>query len=292
MVPKAKFQEFSFDEENLTDPTSANSSASTSTISSRGSPEFSLGAEQHCQYTERSQLTKGRVKLKPPGGTTEAEDEEAAMALGYFHDQDDEAALLPSTRCKIKNEDDGSSNSGGGEVIFISSSQEVKPETMFTIGFQMLFPFLVAGFGMVAAGITLDRVQHWRVFEKVPEIFILVPALLGLKGNLEMTLASRLSTNANKGLLDGGSSRKSIIIGNIVLVEAQAMVVAFLASLVAMVLGWIPDGTWETNHAILLCLGSLLTGALASFFLGNFSFLLSLSTSVVLLLLVSLFKSS
>ena len=26
------------------------------------------------------------------------------------------------------------------------------------------------------------------------EIFILVPALLGLKGNLEMTLASRLST--------------------------------------------------------------------------------------------------
>lgn len=29
---------------------------------------------------------------------------------------------------------------------------------------------------------------------KVPETFILVPALLGLKGNLEMTLASRLST--------------------------------------------------------------------------------------------------
>ena len=39
--------------------------------------------------------------------------------------------------------------------------------------------------------------QHWKVFEKVPEIFILVPALLGLKGNLEMTLASRLSTNVS-----------------------------------------------------------------------------------------------
>ena len=36
--------------------------------------------------------------------------------------------------------------------------------------------------------------QHWRVFEDLNEIFILVPALLGLKGNLEMTLASRLST--------------------------------------------------------------------------------------------------
>lgn len=84
-----------------------------------------------------------------------------------------------------------------------------------------------------------------------------------------MTLASRLSTNANRGLLDTSKSRNSIVLGNILLVEAQAMVVAFLASLVAMVLGWIPDGIWETNHAILLCLGSLLTGALASFLLGG-----------------------
>ncbi len=29
---------------------------------------------------------------------------------------------------------------------------------------------------------------------RINEIFILIPALLGLKGNLEMTLASRLST--------------------------------------------------------------------------------------------------
>lgn len=32
------------------------------------------------------------------------------------------------------------------------------------------------------------------MFKNVTEVFILVPALLGLKGNLEMTLASRLST--------------------------------------------------------------------------------------------------
>jgi len=32
------------------------------------------------------------------------------------------------------------------------------------------------------------------VFVDVPELMILVPPLLGLKGNLEMTLASRLST--------------------------------------------------------------------------------------------------
>ena len=32
------------------------------------------------------------------------------------------------------------------------------------------------------------------MFLEVSELYILVPALLGLKGNLEMTLASRLST--------------------------------------------------------------------------------------------------
>lgn len=36
--------------------------------------------------------------------------------------------------------------------------------------------------------------QHWEVFKVITEVFILVPALVGLKGNLEMTLAARLST--------------------------------------------------------------------------------------------------
>lgn len=43
----------------------------------------------------------------------------------------------------------------------------------------------------VTASVSL---QHWDVFRTITEVFILVPALVGLKGNLEMTLASRLST--------------------------------------------------------------------------------------------------
>ena len=54
---------------------------------------------------------------------------------------------------------------------------------------------------MVGAGIVLDIVQHWNVFKEINELFILVPALLGLKGNLEMTLASRLSTLVRMALM-------------------------------------------------------------------------------------------
>ena len=70
----------------------------------------------------------------------------------------------------------------------------IQNETLMSITVEIFLPFLVAGFGMVAAGVVLDIVQHWKVFKEVNELFILVPALLGLKGNLEMTLASRLST--------------------------------------------------------------------------------------------------
>ena len=43
---------------------------------------------------------------------------------------------------------------------------------------EIFLPFLLAGFGMVLAGLLLDSVQHWSVFQACPEIFILGPSML------------------------------------------------------------------------------------------------------------------
>ncbi|XP_075739377.1 solute carrier family 41 member 1-like [Rhipicephalus microplus] len=59
---------------------------------------------------------------------------------------------------------------------------------------QVFLPFVLAGFGSTLAGILLDVVKDWPVYVIVHHIFVVIPPLLGLSGNLEQTLVARLST--------------------------------------------------------------------------------------------------
>lgn len=71
---------------------------------------------------------------------------------------------------------------------------------------------------------------------RVDELIMIIPVVLNLKGNLEMNLSARLGTAANIGELDKPSLRRSIILGNLSLLQVQATVVSFVAAVVAFVL--------------------------------------------------------
>ncbi|NWZ85945.1 S41A1 protein, partial [Poecile atricapillus] len=137
-------------------------------------------------------------------------------------------------------------------------------ETSFSIGLQVLFPFLLAGFGTVAAGMVLDIVQVGLV---LPWRWALGPGIVECQG-LAAGRGGKPDPGANIGQMDTPKELWKMITGNMALIQVQATVVGFLASIAAVVFGWIPDGHFSLAHAVLLCASSVATAFIASLVLG------------------------
>ncbi|XP_037815258.1 solute carrier family 41 member 1 isoform X1 [Lucilia sericata] len=170
----------------------------------------------------------------------------------------------------------GGGNGGGGGGHDPSNSVDekmalnrpgIKQEKWSSILIQVSIPFFLAGIGTIGAGIILGRVEKWRVFKSVSELFILVPALLGLKGNLDMCLASRLSTQVNLGNMTGKKEVIRMIVGNIALVQVQATVASFLVAMFAVSVGAAMDGNFYFEHVMLLTASAMFTATSSCFVL-------------------------
>ncbi|RDB19190.1 Solute carrier family 41 member 1 [Hypsizygus marmoreus] len=96
---------------------------------------------------------------------------------------------------------------------------------------------LLTTVGLLFTGKLLDRVSHWRAMKEVHQLIMIIPVVLNLKGNLEMNLSARLGTAANVGELDDPAVRRSMITGNLSLLQVQAAVVSFIAACIALVVG-------------------------------------------------------
>lgn len=154
-----------------------------------------------------------------------------------------------------------------------SSKLKASQESEYHALKQLLIPFLIAGNGSVFTGLFLAHLQTWQVFQQVPELYILVPALLGLKGNVEMTLASRLSTHLNLGNMEESEKKYKILTGNVCLVQCQASGVGFVASLITVVLTiLLSDNSFNENtleSILVLTSSSVLTANVANLILGS-----------------------
>ncbi|XP_037701840.1 solute carrier family 41 member 2 [Choloepus didactylus] len=219
---------------------------------------FNTRSEQHVEYHSFSEQSFHGNNGHAPSSCSQKYDDYANY--NYCDGRE-----VSETTPMLQDEDVSSS---GDEDAIIEANQKLPKESSGVMALQILVPFLLAGFGTVSAGMVLDIVQHWEVFKKVTEVFILVPALLGLKGNLEMTLASRLSTAVNVGKMDSPIEKWNLIIGNLALKQVQATVVGFLAAVAAIILGWIPEGKYYLDHSILLCSSSVATAFIASLLQG------------------------
>lgn len=87
-----------------------------------------------------------------------------------------------------------------------------------------------------------------------------------------MTLASRLSTQANLGNMASGKEIIHMVVGNIALVQVQATVAAFIVSVFSMSVGYAMKGNLESfnyDHALLLTASSMFTATSSCFVLGK-----------------------
>lgn len=112
---------------------------------------------------------------------------------------------------------------------------------------EALPTLIVSVLSLMFSGELLVHLARWPVFQKVDKLFILIPILLNMKGNLEMNLSLRMSTSANIGELDVRRTRETLIKGNLALLQVQALIVSMFAGVLAFVLGVVtPDSQIES----------------------------------------------
>lgn len=115
---------------------------------------------------------------------------------------------------------------------------------------EALPTLIVSVLSLMFSGELLVHLARWPVFQKVDKLFILIPILLNMKGNLEMNLSLRMSTSANIGELDVRRTRETLIRGNLALLQVQALIVSMFAGVLAFVLGVVtPDPQVEVPVA-------------------------------------------
>lgn len=146
-----------------------------------------------------------------------------------------------------RSENDG--EAGHGQTNAVPRSQRRPPRShrrsqlrqVLDISKEALPTLILSVFSLMFSGELLLHLSRWPVFVKVDKLFILVPILLNLKGNLEMNLSLRLSTSANIGELDIRRTRETLIVGNMTLLQVQALIVSAGAGVLAFALGLVAD---------------------------------------------------
>ncbi|XP_037518572.1 solute carrier family 41 member 1 isoform X5 [Rhipicephalus sanguineus] len=175
--------------------------------------------------------------------------------------------------------------SGGSSERLDVKDEPEKTESLCVTCAQVFLPFLLAGMGSVAASLLLDHVKDWPVYSAYRELFVLIPPLLGLNGNLEMTLVARLSTQIHTASIKHGEEKHGEVnldrlntvksqlrqaAANMALLQCQSTVVALVACGLALAKGLARHGGAITPlYACMLCACGLAAANVASMVLDS-----------------------
>ncbi|KAE8216248.1 hypothetical protein CF327_g549 [Tilletia walkeri] len=217
-----------------------------------------------------------RNKMSAKSQSTQARARELRRTIDQLSDDDDEGDDLIERIADNEGEDDddggepstrssrshpgsyleaGNSNLQDGRFLdrnetagkSIRARDRSLASQIWAIAREALPSLVFSVISLILTGQLLVHLARWPVFLKVDKLFILIPILLNLKGNLEMNLSLRMSTSANIGELDIKRTRQTLIAGNLALLQVQALIVSSFASTLAFVLGVITPSSEGVN---------------------------------------------
>ena len=138
---------------------------------------------------------------------------------------------------------------------------------------QGFVALVIADLGSLIAGITLGSITH--TLEALPGLMVMVPAAIGMRGNIFGALGSRLGTSIHAGLYEPTREREGILFQNVYAVSALTLVVSLFLGVMAETLSvafGLPSITMVDFVVI-----SIVGGVLSSILVGAFTVALSRS---------------
>jgi len=127
---------------------------------------------------------------------------------------------------------------------------------------QSLPLIIMCGLGAIVAGSTLGLMTN--LFEEIPGLLVVIPAIIAMRGNISTALGSRLGSAYHLGVINKDNlyndDLKQNILGSLILSVTMSFLIGFLAYITSIFMGVKPD-------AILLILIVLIAGILSAFIL-------------------------
>ena len=138
-------------------------------------------------------------------------------------------------------------------VDLLGPTGDATRQSLIALGFNSCSSF--------AAGAVLGSITD--TFEELPGLLVMVPAAIGLRGNIFGALGNRLSTSIHAGSFRLSGRRESVLVQNVLASLSLTFALSLLLAVIAKVVS-VGFGVAGTISVLDLALVSVLGGAIAS----------------------------
>lgn len=136
--------------------------------------------------------------------------------------------------------------------------------------FQQLIVLLLSGFIQLYAGKFLFDRTTWECFVNVKGILALIPTMMDLKGNIEISLASRISTLANTTeVMKDSKHTLELLKQNVILIQCQVVIVSLFSIFITVLYVSFVEEKMDVQKVLLLAAIALSTGTVTCSLLGS-----------------------